>query len=61
MTRGTPPAVLDKVVETVPLGRIGQPSDVAAMAAFLASVEAGYITDQVMFVCGGYSISTSHA
>ena len=61
MTRGMPPAVLDKVVGTVPLSRIGQPSDVAAMAAFLASDDAGYVTGQVMFVCGGYSISASHA
>ena len=51
----------DKVVGTVPLSRIGQPSDVAAMAAFLASDDAGYVTGQVMFVCGGYSISASHA
>lgn len=36
-----------------PMGRIGQPEDVAAVAAFLASEEAGYITGQCIAVNGG--------
>jgi NAD(P)-dependent dehydrogenase (short-subunit alcohol dehydrogenase family) len=38
-----------------PLGRIGQPEDVAALAAFLVSPEAGWITGQVIAVDGGLS------
>src|SRR4029078_13415311 len=36
-----------------PLGRIGQPDDVAPVAAFLASDDARWITGQALFVCGG--------
>lgn len=60
MTRAMPPAVFDKVVANVPLRRPGKPEDVANMAAFLASDDAAYVTGQVLFVCGGYSISVSH-
>jgi 3-oxoacyl-[acyl-carrier protein] reductase len=35
------------------LGRIGEPSDTAAVVAFLASAEAGFITGQVIYVVGG--------
>ena len=38
-----------------PLGRIGNPEDVAALAAFLVSSEAGWITGQVIAVDGGLS------
>ena len=37
----------------VPLGRIGQPEDVAAVASFLCTPEAGYVSGQVIFVNGG--------
>ena len=40
-------------VATIPLGRIEQPEDVAGMAAFLASDDAGYITQQCYNVDGG--------
>ncbi len=60
MTRAMPPEVFERVVANVPLRRAGQPEDVAAMAAFLASDDASYVTGQVMFVCGGYSVSVSH-
>ncbi len=41
----------------VPLGRVGQPSDVAATALFLASDASSYITGQVIFVDGGRMVS----
>jgi len=44
-----------RVLERTPLGRIGRPEDVAALAAFLAMPAAGYITGQVVAVDGGYS------
>lgn len=42
-----------RFVETIPLGRIEQPEDVAGMAAFLASSDADYITQQTYNVDGG--------
>ena len=41
------------ILAKVPLGRIGQPDDIAASVKFLASEEAGYITGQVLAVNGG--------
>jgi 3-oxoacyl-[acyl-carrier protein] reductase len=48
-------AVFDarKVAELVPVGRAGTPDEVAALAAFLAGPDAGYITGQVISINGG--------
>jgi 3-oxoacyl-[acyl-carrier protein] reductase len=51
-------AVLDDkrraaVLTTVPMGRLGNPEEVAAAVAFLAAREAGYITGQTLHVNGG--------
>jgi 3-oxoacyl-[acyl-carrier protein] reductase len=53
MTRGVPPAVWDQVVGRIPMGRPGQPADVASLVCFLCSDEAGYITGQIINVGGG--------
>ena len=43
----------EKVLEEIPLSRLGTPDDVAGVVLFLASDEAGYITGQVIGVNGG--------
>lgn len=42
-----------KILSRTPLGRIGEPSEVASVAAFLASDEASYITGQTIYPDGG--------
>jgi 3-oxoacyl-[acyl-carrier protein] reductase/2-hydroxycyclohexanecarboxyl-CoA dehydrogenase len=56
MTRGIPEQIREQQVAKIPLGRAGQPADIAAVVAFLASDEAGYITAEVINVGGGYVI-----
>jgi 3-oxoacyl-[acyl-carrier protein] reductase len=41
------------IARDIPLGRIGQPEDVASVASFLCSEDAGYVSGQVIFVNGG--------
>jgi 3-oxoacyl-[acyl-carrier protein] reductase len=53
MTRVLPEEVKAKILAQVPLGRIGQPEDIAAAVKFLASEEAAYITGHVLAVNGG--------
>ncbi len=55
MTAAMPPPVLEKLIGRVPLGRAGDPADVAAQIAFLLSGGAGYVTGQTVYVCGGRS------
>jgi 3-oxoacyl-[acyl-carrier protein] reductase len=43
----------DKLLEQIPLGRIGRPEEVADVVAFLAGPEGGYVTGQVIRVNGG--------
>ena len=47
------PKFKDKFMSEIPLGRFGQPEDVAKVAAFLASDDANYVTGQVISVDGG--------
>ena len=41
------------IARDIPLGRIGQPEDVAAVASFLCSEDAAYVSGQVIYVNGG--------
>jgi 3-oxoacyl-[acyl-carrier protein] reductase len=60
LTEGVQAAGIDqsefrKVIEAqTPIGRIGQPDDVAPLVAFLASDEASWITGELHFVSGGF-------
>lgn len=53
------PGLRDAIGDAMPLGRLGEPADVAAAVAFLASAQAGYITGQVLYVDGGWGINGS--
>ena len=53
MTQGLSADVKDLLQKQIPLGRLGQPFDVAAAVRFLVSDDAGYITGQVIHVNGG--------
>jgi 3-oxoacyl-[acyl-carrier protein] reductase len=46
-------APLDKILPSIPMGRTGKPEEVAALAVFLLSESASYITRQVISVNGG--------
>jgi len=50
----TPQAVLSRQVASIPLGRMGEPEELASAVAFLASERASYITGAVLAVDGGY-------
>ena len=56
MTENLTEQVKDKIKAEIPLGKIGEPSDVANMTAFLVGDESRYITGQVISVDGGMNI-----
>jgi 3-oxoacyl-[acyl-carrier protein] reductase len=49
---GSPMA--DFMVQSTPLGRLGQPKDVADLVAYLASAEAGWVTGSIIDAAGGW-------
>ncbi len=53
MTRGLPEEARAKLLELVPLGRLGSSGDIASAVGFLLSEKAGYITGEVLDVNGG--------
>lgn len=56
MVKKMPPEVLKAMEDKVPLRRLGQPEEIAAVYAFLASDEAAYINGTVISVDGGITI-----
>ena len=53
MTKVLGESVQEEMLKTIPLGRPGDPQDVANAVLFFASEEAAYITGQVLNVDGG--------
>ena len=56
MTDGLTEEQKKRILDSVPLARLGTPADVAACVGFLASNEAGYITGQTLHVNGGMAM-----
>jgi NAD(P)-dependent dehydrogenase (short-subunit alcohol dehydrogenase family) len=54
--RGLKEDVQERLVKTIPAGRIGTPEDIGNAALFLAADESSYVTGQTLYVCGGRSL-----
>jgi 3-oxoacyl-[acyl-carrier protein] reductase len=48
-----PPEFFQRMAERTPLGRVGEPPDIASLATFLASDQSSYITGEVFCISGG--------
>jgi NAD(P)-dependent dehydrogenase (short-subunit alcohol dehydrogenase family) len=56
--RAMPSDVLQRVTQSLPAGRMGNPTEVAALVAYLASENAGYVTGQAIGIDGGLRLNT---
>lgn len=52
------PEVQDRLKDSVPVGRIGTPTDIALAVEFFLDPAASYVTGQTLYVCGGRSLSS---
>jgi len=48
----------EKLARSIPVGRLGEPDEVARAVMFFAERDAGFVTGQVLYVCGGASVSS---
>ncbi|PLX62833.1 acetoacetyl-CoA reductase [Sedimenticola selenatireducens] len=53
MVRAVPAEVLQKIIRTIPVGRLGQPEDIARSVLFLVDDSAGFITGSTLSINGG--------
>jgi acetoacetyl-CoA reductase len=53
MVRAVSPEVLEKIVSVIPVGRLGQPAEIARAVCFLAADQAGFITGETLSINGG--------
>ena len=53
MVKAVPQNVLDKIIGGIPVGRLGQPEEIARAVCFLAANESGFITGETLSVNGG--------
>lgn len=51
--------IQERLLSTVPVGRIATPADIANAVLFFASDESSYVTGQVLYVCGGRSLGSA--
>ena len=55
MVSSLPKEVIEPLIKSIPLGRIGEPKDIANAYLFLASDMASYITGTSLVIDGGFS------
>jgi len=55
LTAGIDPGMTDAATAMTPLGRLGRPSEIAALAVFLASDESSYMTGAAVSIDGGFT------
>ncbi len=48
------------ILNTVPVGRIGTPEDIAHTVSYLLDERTGFVTGQTVYVCGGMTIGATH-
>lgn len=53
MVRAVPAEVLQKIIRTIPVGRLGQPEDISRTVLFLVNDSAGFITGSTLSINGG--------
>ncbi len=56
MTEGLADAQKEALLGRIPIGKLGEGSDIASAAVYLASLEAGYVTGQTLHVNGGMAM-----
>jgi acetoacetyl-CoA reductase len=57
MVQAVPPKVLESIIATIPLGRLGKAEEIASMVTYLASEQAAFVTGAVMTVNGAQYIA----
>ena len=59
--RANPPGAprTQAIIDAVPVKRVGTPQDVAHATAFLLDADSGFITGQVLYVCGGMTVGVA--
>jgi acetoacetyl-CoA reductase len=54
MTKDLPEKVMEKIISKIPVGRLGEPEEIARCVLFLAADEAGFLTGETISVNGGH-------
>ena len=49
------------IIEAIPVRRVGTPEDVANAVSFLLDARSGFVTGQVLYVCGGMTVGAAGA
>ena len=50
-----------KIIDGIPVGRLGTPEDIANGVSFFMDRRSGFVTGQVMYVCGGFTVGSAAA
>jgi NAD(P)-dependent dehydrogenase (short-subunit alcohol dehydrogenase family) len=62
-TSGNPPGApkTKQIIEAIPVKRMGQPDDIAHAVSYLLDDRTGFVTGQVLYVCGGMTVGLGNA